>query len=292
MKAILGVDSQESYQPAISLLAKLAPPKPELLLFHAADITMPWNGIYGEASMQEDYTRAVENIGRNALDKAMDLAGKQGFLPKKRLVFGSPGSSLIYEANNSDVDLVAVNATHRGMWSSTFLGSVSRALAISCPRSVLITKGDRNYNQPLKVVFATDHSEFCNKALDRFISWNLRGIGEVAVVSAFQVSDQHEAIMARGVRPVSATACEYIRDQVEARNQEAVEKLKAAGYNAISSVQRGPTNDVIRHAMQEFGADLLVVGAQGHGFFERILVSSTALHQAIDEPYPVLIVRG
>ena len=36
---------------------------------------------------------------------------------------------------------------------------------------------------------------------------------------------------------------------------------------------------------------LMILGAQGHGFIERLLIGSTSLHQVAAEPYPVLVLR-
>jgi hypothetical protein len=37
---------------------------------------------------------------------------------------------------------------------------------------------------------------------------------------------------------------------------------------------------------------LLILGAQGYGFWERLMVGSISFHQAIAEPHPVLILRA
>jgi nucleotide-binding universal stress UspA family protein len=44
--------------------------------------------------------------------------------------------------------------------------------------------------------------------------------------------------------------------------------------------------------MTEQNGDLLILGAQGHGFLHRIMLGSVALHQIAVEEYPVLIVRS
>jgi nucleotide-binding universal stress UspA family protein len=51
-------------------------------------------------------------------------------------------------------------------------------------------------------------------------------------------------------------------------------------------------NDAIKQTMQEFNAQLLIVGAHGHGFFERMMLGSIALHQVVAEPHSVLVLRA
>jgi len=43
--------------------------------------------------------------------------------------------------------------------------------------------------------------------------------------------------------------------------------------------------------MHSTGAELMVVGAHGKGWIERLLIGSTSLHEVIDEPYNVLVLR-
>lgn len=292
MKAILGVDANDAFRPAVCLLSRLHPVRREVKLVHAADISLPWTGLYGEAQVQADYTRAMENVGRRALDRAVDDACLHDFMPKSKLIFGSAAATLIHESEAPDIDLVAVNATHKGAWSSAFMGSVSRALAIGCPKSVLIAKGDRKMHSPLRVVFGTDHSDYCNRALDRFLSWKLNGIGAIEVVSAYQLDPYQLEITSNGVQATEALVDQFMQTKIEERNQEVVTKLQAAGYSATSKVVHGAATDALRQAMQEFEADILVVAAQGHGFWQRLMVGSVALHQVVAEPYPVLILRA
>ena len=39
-------------------------------------------------------------------------------------------------------------------------------------------------------------------------------------------------------------------------------------------------------------ADLLVLGAQGHGFLERLTTGSVSLDQAVARPYSVIVMRA
>ena len=69
------------------------------------------------------------------------------------------------------------------------------------------------------------------------------------------------------------------------------EKLKAIAPEVNVIVQEGESNEVIRNAMTSSGADLLIMGAQGHGFLDRLVIGSTSHHHFVAEPYPVLLLR-
>jgi hypothetical protein len=184
-------------------------------------------------------------------------------------------------------------ATHpRSLWSPSFVGSVSRSLAISCDASVLIAKGKIPEGRKLKAVLATDHSDYSTRWIDRFLQMKPAGIGEIQVVTAYDIDDHEAEILHRNLPSLGGLVDTWIEDRLCDRNCELIDKLTEAGYRAKCRVVKGDANDVIRRTMQDAQADLLIVGAQGHGFLERVLIGSVSLHQAVYEPYPGLIVRA
>jgi nucleotide-binding universal stress UspA family protein len=84
---------------------------------------------------------------------------------------------------------------------------------------------------------------------------------------------------------------EWVREELSKKTDEVVCRLEGKGYAAHSHVLTGHPNDVIHHSVTAFAADILILGGQGHGFIERLVVGSVALHQAVAEPYSLLIVR-
>jgi nucleotide-binding universal stress UspA family protein len=291
MKVILGVDAQAAHKPAICLLSRLHPAKREMLLVHAADVSTAWSGAYSDAYLQAEYTKSMQNVGLTALDEARSDSCAHDFHAKTRLVLGSPAHSLITEGEKEHADLIAVNSTHKGAWSASFLGSISRALAIACPISILVTKGERRLPANPRVVFATDHSDYANQALDRFLQFRFDGISEVIVLTAFELDENQVEVMSRGLPELGTSVSQLIETRMMEKTKEVCDKLAQAGYRATPRVVQGPVNDAIRNTMQDAHADLLVLGAQGHGFLSRLLVGSTSLHQVVAEPYPVMVVR-
>ena len=53
----------------------------------------------------------------------------------------------------------------------------------------------------------------------------------------------------------------------------------------------GPVETAIETVMREEKADLLIVGAQGHGFLHRITAGSISFHFALRSPFHTLILR-
>lgn len=291
-KIIVGIDSAGAYAPALGLLQRLRFPNPRLTLLHVAAERLPFAPVLSPGSkVEEEYAKVVANLGHAALHDAASKAGSQGDSCDSRLVHGNPAERLIREAEAVQADLVVVNSVRHGVARSSYIGSVSRALAVGSRASVLIAKGENGRRSVFRAVFATDHSPFAQRCLERFLELRPAGLDEVHVVSAWEIDDREAQLLGQNLAKLGGDAERWIEESVSERNAEVCAKLEAAGYRTGSVVLRGKPNDAIHHAMEAVRADLLIVGSQGSGAMERTLVGSVSLHQAVAEFYPVLIVR-
>jgi nucleotide-binding universal stress UspA family protein len=292
MKTIVGIDAQGEYQPAIELLARLRFPKMTTTLLHVANPSVPYTdqGMVDPIA-QAEFTKVITNAGIRALDRAKDEACTRDVNAKTKLVYGSTTHGLTHEAEDTNADLIAVNATHHGFWSNSFMGSVSRGLAIGAPCTALIAKGKATASGKVHALFATDHSEFANRCLERFLELHPEGISTIEVVSAYMLDNAEIDDLNRHLPLFDGDADGWIRKSIETANDAVAARLHAAGYGVRTHLIKGRPNDAIRHVMQETQAELAIVGAHGKGFFARALIGSTSLHQVVAEPYPVLVVR-
>ncbi len=292
MKIVVGVDANETYKPILSLIAHLGFSNASITLLNVVNPVMAFvPPEASDAELQADYLKVSEAAGHRSLDHAMDEACGHNIPTKKKLVFGMAGDRLIDEAASENADLVAVTATHHGGWSSSLLGSISRALAIGCPSCLLVAKGEFLKAKPLRIVFATDHSPFSARCLERFIALQAKGVEEVHVVSAYSVSDQEAEVLGRNLPSLGGDVERWICSQIESENEKVCEKLRAAGYVATSSAVSGSATKAIHEAMESTKASLLVVGSHGKGFIARTFIGSVSLHEVVAESYPVLVIR-
>lgn len=294
MKIIIGTDAQQEFVPALRFIKSLNFDRPQVTLVHASSPVLPLVpfGYSAAAVAQTEYATVVENIGRSALEDAKSLACSMDINVKMRLLMGSPADVLCRAADEEGVDLVAVNATHHGRWSSTFLGSVSRSLAIGCQKSALITKGQAPAQEDLTAVFAIDHSDYSLQCFEKFLHMRTRGIKKVHIVTAFDMHEAQAAAITANLPAIGDDVLSWINEKLLTKNAELVEKLKEWGFEADARVVNGPTNDILRQAMQDTQSDLMIMGAQGSGFIQRMLIGSVSLHQIVAEPYPVLLIRA
>jgi nucleotide-binding universal stress UspA family protein len=292
MITIVGVDAKQTFKPVLCLLTKLNFENCMLELLHAANPVFPFMTPDGsDAGLQTEYLKAIEALGSEALNEASNVSCTDGFPTRTKMVFGSAASSIIEEAGLQRAQLVAVTATHHGSLSCSFLGSVSRALAVACPASVLIAKSPIEDGEPLKVVFATDHSPFSERCLEQFIAMKPHGVTHVHVVSAYDINDHEAEVLIKNLPSLGGDVDRWIEEQVETENEKVCRRLNAAGYVTTSSASRGRPIDVIHQAMTDTKANLLVVGSHGKGFISRALIGSVSLHQVVSEPYSVLVIR-
>lgn len=286
MRIIVGVDTKGHYRNTLNLVARLNFVAPEWTIAHSMEPGFPvfGYGMPGEGEAMVELARLAKETALKTLDTAKDEACAHSVRATTKLLSGEPAGSLMEFADAIDADLIAVHSDRKGRFGSLFLGSVGRGLAIGARQSVLISKGPISPQGPLNAVFATDHSEYATRALGSFLKMRPNGIARIHVVSALDVSAAKKSVYPS----VVTTHIKEVRRQTKA----AVRRLTAAGYSVTGKFIDKPTNEAIAQAMQEIHADLLVMGAQGHGFLHRLLLGSTVLHQVVAEPYSILIVRA
>jgi nucleotide-binding universal stress UspA family protein len=280
MKILFGIDSGRNYGSALNLASRLKFRGSEWLLAHSVDLTCTVTGYgVGELGYGTEWGDALTEAGERSLEEAAESACAHGYATKPLLLSGSAGEALLVAAEDVEADLIVVHSTDKGRIGSLFLNSVSRALSIAAGQSVLISKGKISPKGPIKAVFATDHSEYATKALDRFIAMGCEGISSIKVITALHVGE------------INTPQTNHLFSEATRQTKEAVAKLQAAGFTCSGEVIDAPVYEAIDRTMALTKADLLILGAQGHGFMRRLIVGSTALHEVVAEPHPVLIVR-
>lgn len=292
MKTVVGIDLSGNYMPALETCLELDFPNQEYLFVHAIEPLPPYapempGGILDSAA----WIKHLRSAGDSAVTKAEARACRSHIQSDSRVVHGSPAGTLIAEADDAHADLIAVGSAKRSPLGGFLLGSVARALAIGAHQSILATKGSDFPKRPLKALFATDHSEYANKALEQLIRWAPKGLGQIDVVSAYEVDEGYVVAIPENIIDTGIAIATVIHEKVEELTDAVSSILSKAGYRGESHTIRGYPNTVIADQMKKLDADILIIGAQGHGFLERMLVGSTALHQMVTEPYPVLIIR-
>ena len=277
MKAIVGVDVDGHYLSAMNLLARLGFDQPTVELVHVDDVFAEVGvAVTAVASAEERISKPEHQDRCKCILNAAKLeACARGVDARCIYCMGNDCERLIDRADEEHADLIVIGASKKAKYGPLFLGSVGRGLTIAAHRSLLVAKKETSANGNLKVVFATDGSDYARDCLRSFIRLHPQGIKKIIVVSA--IDPDH------GTRSSS-----HIRLHVNSL----VIYLCEEGFEASGRVIEGAVADVLDEQMEANDADLLIVGAQGHGELERQVVGSTSLQAVLGTPHSILMLRN
>jgi nucleotide-binding universal stress UspA family protein len=241
-------------------------------------------------AIQEFTKTQLELANTILLDSAKSFKG-HGLSTSSKILTGLTANALVNFANEVGTDLIVVGHSGKNLLERVVVGSVSRKLILNAKQSILISKNIKKAIKPITLVLATDHSEYASRCIDKLLSWSPQNIARVIVTTVYpeQLLKTMGAILENFKADVSA----WVKEGLIKKNAAIADKFRIAlPTTTISSrVEAGQVSDVLDNVMKEEQADLLVVGAQGHGFVDRITLGSVSLDQVLHHSYSVLVVR-
>ncbi len=288
MKAVVAVGFMDQCLAGARIFAKLGFPNANAMLVHTVEPVLPDGGFIAESSTSPIVE--IQNQRREDGEKRMAEVAKELDLlrvPSQSLTkFGNPAHEITALAEQVNADIIVAGSIRKGTIENFVMGSVARALIVEAKRSILVGKFAVKDQPKVDAVFATDHSAYANKCLDLLIGLAPNGLGKVTVVSA-DTTDEEVSKAMKSENPEGLGS----EDVLSRKNDKACAKLRTIANATDSIVFRGRPNDVINAAMEQTRADLLILGAHGHGFLERLLMGSTAMHMVGNAPWNVLVLR-
>jgi nucleotide-binding universal stress UspA family protein len=296
MRIVLGADGRQGDRAALNLVKRLrfggeAGSEADAVFVIEA-LPFPWWGA-GEMSapeVVEQLMEAQEEIGIGVTKRvAADL---DGAVRQTRCVVrqGSAPDQLMAHAEEAHADLIAIGGRAHGAFSAFLTGSVGRSLVIGAKQNLLIGKGDVAAEGPVRAVLATDHSRYADHCLTTLLNLAPKGLSHLTVLTAYP-RESVEAIRPYLPEYVLDPA-NWVDDSLRQRNERVIERLAPLGCTFEGRVVNDAPNAAIKQTMAETGADLLILGAQGHGWVERLTLGSVSFHQVVAEPFSVLVLRA
>ena len=293
MKAIVGIDAAGFAIPAVQLLARMQFPNLQATLLNVADLVLPYTSFALGPGVEptNELVEGLRQAGQIAVNEAAEVAKGLDLNATTEVVSGPSVLTLLDRAEGSRADLIAVASTRKGFLATTFTGSMSRSIVTGSRIPILVAKEGVKEEGPVNICLATDHSEYADRAVDQFLKMNPSGIGKIHVVTAFGISDKEAELLHANVPALGGRIHDFITEKLDEKGRMLVGKLSQHGYDAEYTIKEGQANKVIAEHMRATQAELLVMGAQGHGFIERLFVGSVSFHQLVAEPYSVFILR-
>ncbi|OPG09314.1 universal stress protein [Microbispora sp. GKU 823] len=197
------------------------------------------------------------------------------------ILAGDPRPALIEAA--VDADLLVLGNHGIGGFRGLLLGSVAYGVAGHAPCDVVVVREVPSAPRP-EIVVAIDGSSACAKVLDfAFAEAALRGEG-LRAVHAYSTLEA-----GGGFAPLPD---DFDDEKVEVRMVREVLAGRRELYpdvKVVEEVVRGHPVDVVRQASA--GADLLVIGSQGHGEFGGLVLGSVCQAMLHHATCPMAVVR-
>lgn len=282
MRVVVGVN-HDSYHSALDLIASLAIPSTELALVHVVE--SPLEDLPRiEFDPVREWLQQLEDDGRRALEEARKSLQGADFQITTEVLHGDTPRVLIEKGKAWGADLIAIGSTRKGHWGALFYGSVTKAVAAGAEQSVLVAKRSPVSEGGLRVVVATDHSEYFNRCYERFLAWNVQGIRSATVLTSVSPRKQQDAHRFK-------EAFDALRKDATEKSEALCSQLRQRGIESKRVVSSAPPQEAISEAMREEQADLLILGAQGHGFWDRVRLGSVSYYEVIATDHNVLVLR-
>jgi nucleotide-binding universal stress UspA family protein len=295
MKILLPIQYYDLNKQGISYITKFNFPDLSIRLIHVLQrLTPPLGMNEFSGYWDEEFMKKQEEEFKKELDLAEDALASHGYTTEKKLISGFTNAALLEESESYGSDLIVLSCSGKSSLTSFMSGSVSRALIASAKQSVLIARKelDQNNQKKLNILIATDFSTFFETSLQRFLHLKPQNFGNVHIVTILQ----SRLIEAPSIKDRTGIDLEKLYKEKLEEKLEATRKLciDSAETVTVEIKEEDPilnVNNQISSCMQERKADLLIVAAKGHGFFERLVIGSVSFQQAVGEKYSVLVLR-
>lgn len=288
MKAVIGIDLEGTYRRGTQLLARLDPSSIERTYVQAIEPVIP-DATADSLTMTNavgELMRQRQVAGQSAIEAVRTELGPGSFV----LDVAGPAELTLATAEDQAADLIVVGSERKSRWSSLFLGSVAKGITIGATCSVLVGKLEVG-SGPVSAVLATDGSPYMERCVEELIRLGFRGLKKVTVLSACEPVPDFTGLPGLDAATHGAELQEVLKNRAEAAVERVSKRLHAAGIEVTTSVAFDDVNESIRAEMARSSADLVILGAQGHGFLERLTLGSVSMHQVVAEPFNALILR-
>jgi nucleotide-binding universal stress UspA family protein len=208
---------------------------------------------------------------------------------------GDPWREILEAALETSADFVVMGTHGRGGLDHYLLGSVAEKLVrkLSCPVMTVAHEEGRTWEAPglvTRVLCATDFSTSSADALDMAVSIAEGFHADITLLHTIEsfpdFGDPANPALV-GVLP--------LREDLEKAARESLDKLAKKARSSHVKVETKITfgrayKEILKTAAED-RADLIIIGAQGHGFVEHLLAGSNAQNVIRRATCPVISVR-
>ena len=147
----------------------------------------------------------------------------------------------------------------------------------------------------MKVLVPTEGSEFSQKAIEKCCNlFDESDNTEIRVICAVEptfTAAEPFGVSAEYVHDIDAAATKRANDVVAQAANEIRTSFPDLAVGLTTKVAKGRAEQAIVEEAEAWGADLIVMGSHGYGFWQRAMLGSVSSSVAHLAPCSVLIVR-
>lgn len=257
-----------------------------VFLAHAAPFEPLFDFELGFSPQMQEQTSACEA----ALSRQIERLGIQpAELAGTAVRIGAPHRILTGLSRSENAGLVVIGATRNGPLAAKLLGSTADRVLRKAACPALVVRGDLPV-PPRRVLAPVDLSPLSAEAFRtglHLLSQLAAGVdAEVRVVYALSILE----VLAH--RPQESPEIPYAEEQQRcaAELQRFVEENHRGAFRMETAVLPGEARFEILEELERHPADLALLGTQGRGGFERLMLGSVAATVAAKAPCSVLLV--
>jgi nucleotide-binding universal stress UspA family protein len=208
---------------------------------------------------------------------------------------GDPWREIVALAGEMAADLVVMGTHGRSGIEHLLLGSVAEKLIrrLPCPVLTVCREEGRTWEAPglvTRILCATDFSETSANALEMALAFATEAKVQVTLLHVVENIPEFGSPMNLGLPDLGP-----LRQDLEQAARERLQKMASGAEGSGARIETRVVfgrayKEILRIAAEE-RADLLVIGAQGHGVIEHMLSGSNAQQVIRAATCPVLTVR-
>jgi nucleotide-binding universal stress UspA family protein len=243
-----------------------------------------------ELESAQEYRRRISQRTGLIASAARDTLARRWVGAEERVAEGDAREEIVRMADDWPADLVVLGARGLRLVQRALLGSVSTAVVrhVHCP--VLVVRGRRRGLRT--IVLGVDGSPDSLGAATFLGSLPLDPGLRLTLVGAVPPPPVPPAFeLGTGALFLDEALARW---QTEA--ERALDSVAASFKKEVATIERrvliGQAGEEIVSTANAVGADLIAVGARGHGTFKRLLLGSVSEYVLHHAECPVLVVRG
>jgi nucleotide-binding universal stress UspA family protein len=295
MKVLLAIDSSKASNCVVEeASARPWPSGTEFSVLHVVDVQT-----FGKlAGFVED----ARQQGLKLVKGAAETLAASGHKTECDSLLGFPKNVISEYAKQWGADLVMAGSHGQGAIKRFLIGSVAQGILRTAPCSVEIVRpsahGAAASSHPLKIILATDGSEFSRGAAKSLATRPWPKDSQVKIVSAVEIlipDSQISGYPLSSVYPPSLL--DELMQNAQTHAKEAVESTRKLLTGSKLKVMEGaatplgdPRISVLDEA-KDWGADLIVMGSHGRRGFNRLLLGSVSESVAVHAHCSVEVIR-